>query len=86
MRSVPANAHDAIFCMRLAQGAVHAGMAGKTGLLVGYWNDEITHVPLQLAASRVKRLSPEDSLWLNVLEATGQPISLTNDFPPGGNS
>ncbi len=86
VRSVPANAHDAIFCMRLAQNAVHAGLAGKTGLLVGHWNDEFTHVPLALAASRCKRLSPEDSLWLNVLEATGQPISLTNETPTGGNS
>jgi 6-phosphofructokinase 1 len=85
VRSVPANAHDAIFCMRLAQNAAHAGMAGKTGMLVGCWNDEITHVPLALAASRQKRLSPEDSLWLNVLESTGQPISLVNDPPPGGN-
>jgi 6-phosphofructokinase 1 len=86
VRSVPANAHDAIFCMRLAQSAAHAGMAGKTGMLVGYWNDEITHVPLALAASRCKRLSPEDSLWLNVLEATGQPICLTNEPPTGGNA
>jgi len=79
VRSVPANAHDAIYCMRLAQNAVHAGLAGKTGLLVGYWNDEITHVPLELATSRSKRLSQEDSLWLNVLESTGQPARLTND-------
>jgi 6-phosphofructokinase 1 len=79
VRAVPANAHDSIFCMQLAQNAVHAGMAGKTGMLVGYWNEEITHVPLKLATSRRKRLSPEDTLWLNVLEATGQPISLSND-------
>jgi 6-phosphofructokinase 1 len=79
VRSVAANAHDAIFCMQLAQNAVHAGMAGKTGMLVGYWNEEITHVPLKLATSASKCLSPEDSLWLNVLEATGQPISLSSE-------
>ncbi len=79
VRSVAANAHDSIYCMQLAQNAVHAGMAGKTGMLVGFWNDEITHVPLTLATSRRKRLSPEDTLWLNVLEATGQPLSLIND-------
>jgi 6-phosphofructokinase 1 len=78
VRSVAANAHDSIYCMQLAHNAVHAGMAGKTGMLVGLWNDEITHVPIKLATSRPKRLSPEDSLWLNVLEATGQPISLVN--------
>ncbi|MBN2553842.1 MAG: ATP-dependent 6-phosphofructokinase [Spirochaetales bacterium] len=79
VRSLPANAHDSIYCMQLAQNAVHAGMAGKTGMLVGNWNDEITHVPIKLATSRRKFLSPEDTLWLNVLEATGQPMSLVND-------
>ena len=78
VRSVPANAHDAIFCMQLAQNAAHAGMAGKTGMLVGLWNDEIVHVPLSLTASRRKTLSPEETLWLNVLEATGQPASMAN--------
>jgi 6-phosphofructokinase 1 len=79
VRSLAANAHDSIYCMQLAQNAVHAGMAGKTGMLVGFWNDEITHVPIKLATSRRKCLSPEDTLWLNVLEATGQPLSLVND-------
>jgi 6-phosphofructokinase 1 len=79
VRSLPANAHDSIYCMQLGQNAVHAGMAGKTGMLVGNWNDEIIHVPIKLATSRRKCLSPEDTLWLNVLEATGQPMSLVND-------
>jgi 6-phosphofructokinase 1 len=79
VRSLPANAHDSIYCMQLGQNAVHAGMAGKTGMLVGNWNGEIIHVPIKLATSRRKCLSPEDSLWLNVLEATGQPMSLVND-------
>jgi 6-phosphofructokinase 1 len=79
VRSVAANAHDAIYCMQLAQNAVHAGLAGKTGMLVGYWGASITHLPIKLAVSKSKRLSPEDSLWLNVLEATGQPLSMVND-------
>jgi 6-phosphofructokinase 1 len=79
VRSVPANAHDAIYCMQLAQNAVHAGMAGKTGLIVGNWNDQMTHLPISLAISRRKELSPEDPLWLSVLEATGQPVSLGTD-------
>ncbi len=73
VRSVPANAHDSIFCLQLAQNAVHAGMAGKTGMLVGNWNGHFTHVPLGLATSGRKQLSPEDPLWLAVLEGTGQP-------------
>ncbi len=78
VRSVPANAHDAIYCMQLAQNSVHAGMAGKTGMIVGRWNSQFTHVPIKLAVSQRKYLSPEDPLWLSVLESTGQPIRMTN--------
>ncbi len=79
VRAAPANAHDAIYCIQLAQNAAHAAMAGKTGLLVGSWNDFFTHVPLKIAAFKRKTLSPEDPLWLNVLFATGQPPLMLND-------
>ena len=78
VRSVPANAHDAIFCMQLAQNAVHAGMAGKTGMIVGIWKGQFTHVPLKIVTIQNKYLSPEDPLWLSVLEATGQPYTMKN--------
>ena len=76
VRAVPANAHDAIYCIQLAQNAVHAGMAGKTGIIIGQWNGQFTHVPIALATSRRKVLSPEDPLWLSVLESTGQPVKI----------
>jgi 6-phosphofructokinase 1 len=76
VRSVPANAHDAIYCIQLAQNAVHAGMTGKTGIIIGQWNGQFTHVPIALATSRRKILSTEDPLWLSVLEATGQPMKI----------
>jgi 6-phosphofructokinase 1 len=76
VRSVTANAHDAIYCIQLAQNAVHAGMAGKTGIIIGQWNSQFTHVPINVACSRRKVLSPEDPLWLSVLEATGQPYRI----------
>jgi 6-phosphofructokinase 1 len=76
VRSVPANAHDSIYCIQLAQNAVHAGMAGKTGIIVGAWNGKFTHVPIALATSQRKLLSTEDPLWLSVLEATGQPYKI----------
>jgi 6-phosphofructokinase 1 len=79
VRAVPANAHDSIFCMQLAQNAVHAGMSGKTGMLIGLWNGKFTHVPFLLATSKSKRLSPEDPLWLSVIEATGQPFIIKNE-------
>ena len=76
VRAAPANAHDAIYCIQLAQHAVHAGMAGKTGVLVGQWNSRFTHLPIKLAVGKRKTLSPEDPLWLSVLESTGQPAHI----------
>ena len=76
VRAAPANAHDAIYCIQLAQHAVHAGMAGKTGVLVGQWNSRFTHLPIRLAVGKRKTLSPEDPLWLSVLESTGQPAKI----------
>lgn len=73
IRSVPANAHDAIFCDALARNAVHAGMAGKTDLVIGTVHHTFTHLPLALVTSRRKQVSPDGSLWLSVTEATGQP-------------
>lgn len=76
IRSLPANAFDSEFCLVLGQNAVHAGMAGRTDVVVGYWNHHFTHVPIALAVSRRKQLDPRGSVWQGVLQATGQPASL----------
>ncbi len=76
IRSVPANANDSIFCAHLGRYAVHAAMAGKTDIIVGRWHDKFTHVPIPVAVSSRKKISPERSLWLSVLESTGQPVSM----------
>jgi 6-phosphofructokinase 1 len=73
IRSVPANCDDSMLCDRLARNAVHAGMAGKTDVLMGYWNTAFTHVPIPLATGQKKRVDPHSDLWLSVLAATGQP-------------
>jgi 6-phosphofructokinase 1 len=72
IRSVPANAHDAIFCDALARHAVHAGMAGKTEVVIGRMHRVFTHVPLAVVTGRRKQVNPDGSLWLAVTEATGQ--------------
>jgi len=77
IRSVPANASDSIYCGSLGQYAVHAGIAGKTGMLVGLMKDEYVHLPLKMVTSG-KRVDPEGNVWMRVLEATGQPPSLKN--------
>jgi 6-phosphofructokinase 1 len=72
IRSLPANANDSVFCGFLGRDAVHAGMAGKTKLLISHWNNYFVHVPLSLSAGKRKQVSPHGKLWRTVLEATGQ--------------
>jgi 6-phosphofructokinase 1 len=72
IRSLPANANDSVFCGFLGRDAVHAGMAGKTKLLVSYWNNNYVHVPMDVSAGKRKRMDPQGRLWQSVLEATGQ--------------
>jgi 6-phosphofructokinase 1 len=73
IRSVPANAHDSAFCLLLGHNAVHAGMAGRTNMVVGDWNGDFTHVPIPMAVHRRKKIDPDGRLWNTVLASTGQP-------------
>ncbi len=73
IRSMPANPYDSVLCLRLGHNAVHAGMAGRTNMVVGNWKREFTHVPIPLAVSRRKKIDPEGRLWKSVLSSTGQP-------------
>ena len=54
IRSVPATPHDSAFCLLLGHNAVHAGMSGRTDMVVGFWNHQFTHVPIALAVSKRK--------------------------------
>jgi 6-phosphofructokinase 1 len=73
IRSVPATAHDSAFCLLLGHAAVHAGMTGRTNMVVGFWNHQFTHVPIALATSARKTIDPDGPLWSSVLASTGQP-------------
>jgi 6-phosphofructokinase 1 len=76
IRSVPATAHDSAFCLLLGQYAVHAGMSGRTNMVVSFWNHQFTHVPIRLAVSARKKIDPDGPLWNSVLASTGQPRDL----------
>ena len=78
IRSSPANADDSIFCIQLAQNAVHAAMSGRTKMIVSLWRNVFTHVPMKAVISVRKRLDPAGPEWLAVLESTGQPPSMKN--------
>ena len=77
IRSLPANPNDHVYCGFLGRDAVHAGMAGKTNMIIGHWNNFFVHVPIPMTAGKRKRVNPNGKLWQTVLEATGQG-NLTN--------
>lgn len=77
IRSVPANASDGIYCNSLGQYAVHAGMAGKTGILVALFRNEYVHLPLSVVSSS-RKINPQDDIWQRVLQTTGQPPFMMN--------
>ncbi|HHV13934.1 MAG TPA: ATP-dependent 6-phosphofructokinase [Bacteroidales bacterium] len=79
IRSSPANANDSKFCNLLAQNAVHGALAGRTDFVIGYWNNQFTLMPIPPVVAKRKKIDVESGLWWNVLEATGQPVSMKND-------
>jgi 6-phosphofructokinase 1 len=72
IRSSAANGADAILCDMFSRNAVHAAMAGKTGLVIGYLHDRFIHVPIELLASRKKSMDPDGFQWKAVHASTGQ--------------
>lgn len=81
IRSLPANARDANFCLRLGHAAVHAGMAGKTDTVIGSWRRRLTLVPIPTAVSSRKTVATDGYLWRTVTSVTGQPDDLLSTVP-----
>ncbi|OEU53141.1 MAG: diphosphate--fructose-6-phosphate 1-phosphotransferase [Desulfobacterales bacterium C00003060] len=73
IRSASANANDHLLCGSLARNAVHAGMAGKTRMLVGLCNNQIVHIPMEASVGKRKHVDWNGDMWMSVLETTGQP-------------
>lgn len=74
VRSVPANSADALYCMQLAQNAVHGAMAGLTGFSVGLVNNHLVYLPIpQLVATSPRSMNPNGHTWERILAMTGQP-------------
>ncbi len=70
IRSGAARGTDAVFCSNLAQAAAHAAMLGRTDMVVGHWNDHITHVPIVLATRERKKIDVNSALWNSVRAVT----------------
>jgi 6-phosphofructokinase 1 len=73
IRSVPASPQDNVYCSRLAQNAVHAGMSGRTNMLIGRWHGTFVHIPFSFVTKGRRKVDPGGDLWRSVLESTGQP-------------
>ena len=79
VRSIPANAADSLYCMQLAQNAVHGSMAGYTGFSVGMCNNRMVLLPIpELVATSPRSMNPRGRTWERVLAVTRQP----NTVPP----
>jgi 6-phosphofructokinase 1 len=78
IRSRRANANDSMYCLRLANNAVHAAMAGKTNMIVGLHHDRLVHLPISMIGAR-KTIDPQSWFWQTVLQATHQPADMTNN-------
>lgn len=78
IRAVPASPEDRVFCVNLARHAVHAGMAGKTGMVVARWHQRFVHLPMKVVTRGRKKVDPHGDLWRSVVEATGQPSQMTS--------
>lgn len=78
IRSTPANAADSEYCLFLGYNAMHAAMAGKTGMVVGLHNHRLVHLPIPLISAR-KLVDPHGWIWQSVLQSTRQPAHMVNE-------
>ncbi len=75
IRGVVATPQDALYCLILAENAVHAAMSGRTKVVIGRLHGFYVNLPMVLISQGRKRVNPRGYLWNSVLAATGQPTS-----------
>jgi 6-phosphofructokinase 1 len=78
IRSTSANANDSEYCLFLGYSAMHAAMAGKTGMVVGLHNQRLVHLPIPIISHR-KLVDPHGWVWQTVLQTTRQPALMVNE-------
>jgi 6-phosphofructokinase 1 len=83
VRAKSANAADSLYCMQLAQNAVHGAMAGYTGFSTGLVNNRVVYLPIpQLVASSPRSMDPHGVTWERILAMTGQPNTVDAKVQP----
>lgn len=74
IRSVPANAFDSTYCSVLAQEAVHAALAGYTGITVGKVDDRYVLLPVHSIVDKgARKVDPNGFAFERLMATTGQP-------------
>lgn len=82
IRSVPANAADSLYCMILAQNAVHGAMAGYTGFTVGLSANRVVYFPITAITQNSPRcMDAHGRTWERVLCLTRQPNTVPENAP-----
>ena len=75
IRSVPANSYDRVYCGFLGQYAVHAAMAGKTGMVITKLMDRYIHLPFSLVTRNRRKINLNSEYWRAVMGSTGQVLA-----------
>jgi 6-phosphofructokinase 1 len=74
IRSVAANASDAVLCALLAQNAVHGAMAGYTSFSTGLVNNRLCYIPIPaITANSPRKMNPRGRTYERLLQLTRQP-------------
>jgi 6-phosphofructokinase 1 len=74
VRAVPADTFDSVYCSVLAQNAVHAAMAGYTGITVGKIDENYVVLPIQAITELPSKIvDVQGKLFSRMLVCTGQP-------------
>jgi len=80
VRTVRANSQDSIYCAALAEHAVHAGMAGFTGITCAKIYERYVYLPIQaITKAKAKLVNPHGRWFARMTFTTGQ-----GDFHPEG--
>jgi len=78
IRAVPPNANDTVFCTVLAQNAVHAAMAGFTGITVGKVDENFVLLPIHAITKGTRKVDIKGRQFERMMLTTEQP-----DMSPG---
>jgi 6-phosphofructokinase 1 len=76
VRAVRPSANDSIYCAQLARGAVHAAMAGYSGVTVARIDDRLVYLPIKVLCSQPAKTVDTTGRWFERLIFSTQQSNL----------